>query len=630
MEIKTKEELNNLVIKLIQDKNVKTNDKKQVFSLIKNKIKELFLKEGDIPPSFYIKLYNFFYNENLEVSSDKFFEQNIKVLSDYYDSSSDVEKYLLNNVLFIFQFFEVGTAAVGEYIKRGLVLHTHQMAANQEGKYFINFFQDKNIKISDRLIIDTIKEYIQIDKFFNLDKISKRAIFVNLLSIVWNIPAMYNNKIWLTVFDDLVKLLDECIKRNMIEEQMYIHFFIYHSYGNNIQTIKEWEIFNQKVEKPSSKFYKKWGKEQKLKPCKNEISKGKKKIGFLFDRIVLNSPFMVEYSLFKALLNDEKFNKEYEIYVYSMNYVDKAKDDQNIINSLKALGIKFYSPIDFFVEEGYYYSHLNKALLLREQIIKDEIDYLVSGFGYDISNFIFSNRSAPKQVFWSHGNCTSEVENIDIRVSHFGQECQNHEWKIFNVPMATEFLVGSKEDKIKGELLKKSLIEGFGEDTVILGTIGRLVKIESEEYIRALSEIMKQNPNTIYLACGNGNKENVEKLMLKCGIDLKRVVFTGQVNPHIYGWVIDVWPDSFPLRQGQSKNEFIAKGRLVIFHKKYINKTIEKWYDKCKLKPFANNTNEYIELINNIIKNSELKELLIKCNKKIFKNEKTNFMEVIK
>jgi len=626
MEIKTKEELNNLVIKLIQDKNVKTNDKKQVFSLIKNKIKELFLKEGDIPPSFYIKLYNFFYNENLEVSSDKFFEQNIKVLSDYYDSSSDVEKYLLNNVLFIFQFFEVGTAAVGEYIKRGLVLHTHQMAANQEGKYFINFFQDKNIKISDRLIIDTIKEYIQIDKFFNLDKISKRAIFVNLLSIVWNIPAMYNNKIWLTIFDDLVKLLDECIKRNMIEEQMYIHFFIYHSYGNNIQTIKEWEIFNQKVEKPSSKFYKKWGKEQKLKPCKNEISKGKKKIGFLFDRIVLNSPFMVEYSLFKALLNDEKFNKEYEIYVYSMNYVDKAKDDQNIINSLKALGIKFYSPIDFFVEEGYYYSHLNKALLLREQIIKDEIDYLVSGFGYDISNFIFSNRSAPKQVFWSHGNCTSEVENIDIRVSHFGQECQNHEWKIFNVPMATEFLVGSKEDKIKGELLKKSLIEGFGEDTVILGTIGRLVKIESEEYIRALSEIMKQNPNTIYLACGNGNKENVEKLMLKCGIDLKRVVFTGQVNPHIYGWVIDVWPDSFPLGQGQSKDEFIAKNRPVIFH---IKRGVKRNNNNKVF--IAKDDSEYIEFVSKLIKNKEKREEIAQLEHKLwFKNSDIkSFMKVL-
>jgi hypothetical protein len=254
-------------------------------------------------------------------------------------------------------------------------------------------------------------------------------------------------------------------------------------------------------------------------------------------------------------------------------------------------------------------------LLLREQIINDEIDYLVGGFGYDIPNFIFSNRSAPKQLFWSHGNCTSEVENIDIRISHFPQECENHEWKTFTVPMAEEFLVGSDEDKIRGELLKKSLIEGFGEDTVILVTIGRLVKIESEEYIKSISEIMKQNPNTIYLACGNGNQENVEKLMDKYGIDLKRVVFTGQVNPHMYGWVIDVWPDSFPLEQGQSKNEFMAKKGCVIFYNDLsnINESVYNYFYnyfelKLNFSPLGMHPKEYIQKVNSVIRNNKLRK----------------------
>jgi hypothetical protein len=444
---------------------------------------------------------------------------------------------------------------------------------------------------------------------------------------------MYNNKIWLTVFDDLVELLDECIKREMIEEQMYIHFFTYHIYGNNIQTIKEWEIFNQKVEKPASKFYKKWGETQKLKPCKKEISKGKKKIGFLFDRMVLNSPFMVEYSLFKAFLNNEEFNKEYEIYVYSMNYIDKCQDYDDVINSLKVLGIKFYSPADYFIKDGYYYSHLNKALLLREQIIKDELDYLVSGFGYDIPNFIFSNRSAPKQIFWSHGNCTSEVENIDVRISHFEQECKNHEWKIFDEPMAKEFLIGSDEDKIKGEILKQSLLETFGEDTVILGTIGRLVKIESEEYIKAISEIMKENPNTIYLACGDGNKKNVEKVMLKYGIDLKRVIFTGHVNPHMYGWVIDVWPDTFPLEQGHSKSEFMAKKGCLIFSYNHSSEFNKRMYDnfmsKLNFVPLGEDVKEYIYKVNSVIKNSKLRKDVgnIQYNLKI--NEKIDIKKIL-
>ena len=56
----------------------------------------------------------------------------------------------------------------------------------------------------------------------------------------------------------------EAFKKDMIEEQMYIHFFTYHIYGNNIKGIKNWEIFNEKVEKPASKFYSKW--KDKLPP----------------------------------------------------------------------------------------------------------------------------------------------------------------------------------------------------------------------------------------------------------------------------------------------------------------------------------------------------------------------------
>jgi hypothetical protein len=77
MQINTKEELNNLVIKLIEDKDIKISDKKELFNIIKNEIKKFFLKEGDIPPSYYINLYNVFYDEKLDIKSDEVFKQNI-------------------------------------------------------------------------------------------------------------------------------------------------------------------------------------------------------------------------------------------------------------------------------------------------------------------------------------------------------------------------------------------------------------------------------------------------------------------------------------------------------------------------------------------------------------------------
>jgi len=598
---------------------------------IQNIIEEK-LKKGDIPSSENVNLY--FKFKDKKVGKNEYIQKQRDFLNNYFQEASEEEKLLMNNVIFILDIangeFEKGLM---EYVIRGLPLTHYAYLNNEEVKIFIRFITEN--QLDDKILINAFKTLI--NKYFEYNDVERRSIFVNGLSMLWNSPSMFNNKIWLEIFDDLVNLIHQLIQKEMIEEEMYVHFFTYHIYGNNIQTIDEWRVFNEKIEKPASRFYKSWGKKHNLTKPKKRISTKKKKIGFLIDRVVLNSPFMVTYSLFKALMEDIEFRKNNEIYVYSMSYIDKSPDDEYWVNILKEIGIKYYSNAEKFNGYGYYYPHLQKAIDLREKIIEDKIDYLVSGFGYDIPNFIFSNRSAPKQIFWSHGNCTSEIENIDLRISHFPQECKEYEWKIFNVPMAREFLVGNDEDKQRGKLLKQGLLEQFGEDTIFLGTIGRLIKIESEEYLKVVSEIMKQNPNTVYLACGTGNKEKVEKLMEKVGIDLKRVVFTGQVNPHIFGWVIDVWLETFPLRQGQSRNEFEAKKGAIIGHKKYYaQKAIENIEKLVKeiniISPLADSKKEYIEKASQIIKNQDLRKeignLYYKLNNSYRKP--TNFLEVIK
>jgi len=199
------------------------------------------------------------------------------------------------------------------------------------------------------------------------------------------------------------------------------------------------------------------------------------------------------------------------------------------------------------------------------------------------------------------------------------------------VSMAREFLLGNDENKQRGKLLKQGLLEQFGEDTVFLGTIGRLIKIESEEYLRVISEIMKQNPNTVYLACGTGNKEKVENLMEKVGIDLKRVVFTGQVNPHMFGWIIDVWINTYPLVQGVSQEEYHEKGNGIVIQSELIIKNnfitdyeeLKKEY-KDKMELFL----EFFEL-SGVEKNINRDEIRLKIYKKYNKIDQ-NFEKDIK
>ena len=594
---------------------------------IQNIIEEK-LKKGDIPSSENVNLY--FKLKDKKVEKNEYIQKQRDFLNNYFKKASEEEKLLMNNVIFILDIangeFEKGLM---EYIIRGLPLTHYAYLNNEEVKIFMQFITEN--QLNDEILINALKQLI--NKYFEYNDIERRSIFVNGLSMLWNSPNMFSNKIWLKIFDDLVDLIHQLIQKEMIEEEMYVHFFTYHIYGNNIQTIDEWQIFNEKIEKPASKLYKSWGKKHNLTKPKKRVASKKRKIALLIDRVVLNSPLMVIYSLFKALMEDIEFKKNYEIYVYSMSYVDKNPDDEYWVNMLKSIGVKYYSNAEKFADYGYYYPHLQKAIDLREKIIEDKIDYLISGFGYDIPNFIFSNRSAPKQIYWSHGNCTSEIENIDLRISHFPQECKDKEWKIFSVPMAEEFLIGNQEDKKRGEILKQSLLEQFGEDTVFLGSIGRLIKIESEEYLQVVSEIMKQNPNTVYLVCGKGNKEKVEKLMEKVGIDLKRVVFTGQVNPHMFGWIIDVYLDTFPLYGGNAVEEIRAKKKCIIrlhngLKEKIYNGiyNLEKLYIKHggiknffetkgfkKVAPVVSKE-RYIEMANIFINNSDLRKILEEKN----------------
>ena len=454
-----------------------------------------------------------------------------------------------------------------------------------------------------------------------------KIVEINIISFIWN-SKLYVNPVWKKVFDDFFEVIRKAIESGNIDFLMNMHFMVYHIYGNLVQTIDEWKIYNKNVEIPASNFYKEWGRKNNLKKCKDKISENKKKIGFLIDRIVLNSPLMVIYSLIKSLMENQKFKEEYEIYIYSMRYIEKQEDDDGWVYKFKSLGVKVYIPKEFD-QYDFMVSHKDKALAIRDKIIEDGIDYLIGGAGYDISTFIFSNRSAPKQIFWSHGNCAGDLDEFDIRISHFSQECKDKEWRIFNIKIADEFLVGNKSHKQKAKVLKDSMYATFGKDTVFLGTIGRYVKIDSDEYIKTIAKIMEQNPNTVYLACGAGDEESIRSKLKKYGIDLERFIFTGIINPHVFGWIIDIWPDSFPLRQGQSKEEFMAKSKPVVFMDKYLNDTIRKWYDGFDEKPIAKDEREYIEIVNRLINDKKYYNKVSEWNKNIFKKQSTNFSEVI-
>jgi len=568
------------------------------------------IKNGILPDeNMVLYLYE---NRILDKKNEDEIKKYITILNNSFQTATDEERILLNRVLIILEMLIDKKNFVKNFFYRAFQINFHKV--NDEYKEFLKKFISL---INEDILIDILNN--RIIELIDLKKDELRSFFNWILHFIWHISKYHNNRKFTKFYPNLKILLYKLRDLNRIDEMMYVEFFTYHIMGNSFQKIDEWREFNENITKETIKGYKHIISQL---PKVNPKEKKKKRIAFIKERIVFNSPYQVEFSLFKNLMENEEFKGNYELIVYTFNQFEKSEDNEKLIKNLENIGIIVRRVVDYFIQDGYYNNYLDKALTLRQNIIEDDIDIMIAGGVFPILNFLYMSRVAPIQIYYSHGNCAFDIPNIDKRISHFTQECKEFEWNIIDVPIAKEFLIGSEGEKIVAEIIKNDYKQRFGDDLVILGTIGRLVKIDSDEYIETLSQIMKTNPNIIYLACGAGNEESIKEKLKKYDVDENRFIFTGLVKPHVYGWVIDIWLETFPLRQGNSRNEFEAKSGAIVGYKNYYTKTaiedIENFSKELNIpSPLANNLDEVVKITINLIKDKNLRKKTGQLYKKL-------------
>lgn len=397
------------------------------------------------------------------------------------------------------------------------------------------------------------------ESFLRKDLMTQKSAFMWILEVCWNIvfkespEHMEIMPAWFKIFDDALDKADK-------ELIFYMHMPLSHIYLNMCHTQEQFKVFNDKVEMPLAKYIQKNMRKWGFKPVKKKLPEsGVRKIAFVYDRIVGNSPGKLLMSLLTYLKDEQNL----KLFVYDMGYVEKAFSDQSMVQEIKNLGVTYVNNHDLIDEKnmGHHYSHFNKVVKLREQALKDDIDILVATGNRLPSGFLLATRIAPLQIFWDHGNHEYDFKNIDKRICHFDDGYRNSlGFEKFELRMLDRYLVAEEEEnKRKAAEIKAKL----PPHSVVLGSIGRLMKL-SDDYLETVAEIMQQNPDTIYLACGSGPVEELRAKVKSLGI-ADRFIFTGWVNPHIYGYIIDIYLNTFPLVGGESVNEFLNKG-----DKKYV------------------------------------------------------------
>lgn len=486
-----------------------------------------------------------------------------------------IELYILSKALMNMHDFE---GIIREYIMLVSLIDINLPLSLEHTHFIVETFENLNVNMP--LLIHALKAQQDVQVYFTYPPQARRSILNWQLHCFWNVGVYFNHNQWLELYPLWKDMFYTLLERGDVEgidEAMYMQFFIYHICGNNFHHQEQWREFCADIDRVAARHYEAFAKTQGIYGVKmhqdsqNSQNKGKKTIAFLRDRLVANSPYKVEYSLLSNLMNDNAFKEAYQVKIYTMKLLEKSVDDEGIINSYRQLGIEVVDVVSHLNTKGFYNSHLQKALCIKTALNNDNVEILISpNNGYGISDFILASRSAPLQIYYSHGNFVYDLPCIDYKMTHI---CQNklhitHEgYEFLGVPvkMQERFYNPPLSTKEKQEICQ--IRERFPKDSILLGSIGRLMKLHSIEYWECVIDIMRSFPQSHYLACGGGNSKLICDVIYKvcpkeAEIFLERVHFMGYVDSKIYGHIIDIWLDSFPLEQGESRIEYAAKGGL--------------------------------------------------------------------
>ncbi|MDE6044433.1 MAG: hypothetical protein K2F85_02815 [Helicobacter sp.] len=538
--------------------------KREIAQTLREKLYTLVLADGDVFEQDYVALYVFF--TNIELPPDERFAPFVQLASDQLGEAQDylasAESIVLIELATCSLFLQGKTfEALKFYIHHMSVVHLSDAVYMQRCTFSLKLLTKLNISFDS--VYPIFEELFDVEHILSLSPIARRSVFVWTLHQWWNVPSFFNHLSWAKLYPLWREIFYRVLESDF-EFAVYLQFFVYHFMGNSFHTQEQWKGFMDDFCKKAEPYYVAFGKTQP--PCKKEQSKGKKLIGFLRDRIVQNSPGKVEYSLLKALQQSPEIRQKYEFKIYLMGFVEKSSNDEEFVRDIQELGVEVVDVVsainnDSAIKMAYYASHLRRALAVRNKIIDDGVDILIStNNGYGISDLILCARSAPLQIFYSHGNGVYDLAAIDKRISHFQPEGGLFAFEQIIVPMDIDRFYNPP---VTQEAL---FAEGsrYPKDKLVLGVIGRLVKVDCEEYLATIADVMHQNPETIFIAAGMGNTHSVREKVRKLGIPDERFYMPGHVDPHLYGHLIDIFCNTFPLVQGESLSEFAHKGRAFI------------------------------------------------------------------
>ncbi|MDH5545020.1 MAG: glycosyltransferase family 4 protein [Gammaproteobacteria bacterium] len=280
-------------------------------------------------------------------------------------------------------------------------------------------------------------------------------------------------------------------------------------------------------------------------------------------------------------------------------------------------------------------SAYDKLLMIKEKLRAASFDALVWVSLGVYMPFAFAMRIAPVQIWWAMKYHSIKLPSIDGYITGYSiskfKHIDGHIWRTSRYGISDWYDSGLADEA-------STIAKSYGENKTILGSFGREEKLDSPPFIESVCQLLKNNPNTVFLWTGRTELPSIKQLLTKHGVE-KQSHFIGWVNTKVYAQVIDIFVDSFPFPCGYTAFEAMAAAKPVVFfdsreaYETGINgmikpvidgemgtpeeqEDIRNIFQGSDLYPLASNTEQYISLTQRLIDDPEFRNAVGESNKR--------------
>lgn len=200
---------------------------------------------------------------------------------------------------------------------------------------------------------------------------------------------------------------------------------------------------------------------------------------------------------------------------------------------------------------------------IERELDADRPDVVIADMNNAVPTALFARRAAPAQIFLQMGMPAWAGPGLDAVINGFGFDAELAGWgSAMQLPLdppwdLVELAGAASEEEIAAERGR------FPPELRLVGSYGRLVKV-TIEYLQAAEAILERCPDAALILGGTGDASHIRNFIAASPVGDRIFLDKRFVPKHVWGQLLTLFLDSWPVTGGESAREMLAKGKPVV------------------------------------------------------------------